>query len=156
MSSVKWWAEYEAGIRQTKNIHKILIEEPEEKRDYLRNRDVEWKTILKWILKKRCEIVNWIQMAQDRVQWRDHVKTVMNLRALWKAGNCLEIWPTITSSNRALIHGDGLTQTDSAPKIKKWLAAAIVTTHLIRLDKSHAWMECTHFNATSKECDCSS
>jgi len=27
-----------------------------------------------------CEVVDWIHLAQDRVKWRDVVKTVMNLR----------------------------------------------------------------------------
>jgi hypothetical protein len=28
------------------------------------------------------ESVDWIQLAQDRDRWRDHVNTVMNLRVL--------------------------------------------------------------------------
>jgi hypothetical protein len=30
--------------------------------------------------KTRSDEANWIQLAQDRVQWRDFVNTVMNLR----------------------------------------------------------------------------
>jgi hypothetical protein len=42
--------------------------------------DVDGRIILKWILKKR-ESVDWIQLAQDRGQWRATVYTIMNLRA---------------------------------------------------------------------------
>jgi hypothetical protein len=35
--------------------------------------------ILKWIL-ERWDGVNWIDMAQDRDQWRALVNTVLNLR----------------------------------------------------------------------------
>jgi hypothetical protein len=34
--------------------------------------------ILKWILKEVCEDVDWIHLAQDRIQWRVLVNTVMN------------------------------------------------------------------------------
>jgi hypothetical protein len=36
------------------------------------------RTILKWILK--CEGVDWIHVAQDRVQWQNLVNIVTNLR----------------------------------------------------------------------------
>jgi hypothetical protein len=31
---------------------------------------------------KRCEVLDWIQLAQDGVQWRDLVKTVLNLKRI--------------------------------------------------------------------------
>jgi hypothetical protein len=37
-----------------------------------------WGIILKWILD--CEGVDWIHLAQDRVQWQAVVNTVMNPR----------------------------------------------------------------------------
>jgi hypothetical protein len=38
-------------------------------------------TILKWIL-ERWDGVDWIDMAQDRDQWKALVNTVLNLRVL--------------------------------------------------------------------------
>jgi hypothetical protein len=38
------------------------------------------RIILKWILKKVCEGVDWIDMAQDRDRWRAVVKRAINLR----------------------------------------------------------------------------
>jgi len=39
---------------------------------------------------------DWIQLAQDRVQWRDVLKTVLNLRDPRKARNFLANWETIS------------------------------------------------------------
>jgi len=50
--------------------------------------------MLKWILS--CEDVNWIHLAEDRVQWRILVNTVMKVRVPWKAGSSwLSKWPWI-------------------------------------------------------------
>jgi hypothetical protein len=44
------------------------------------------KTDLKEI---RCEVVDWIQIAQNRYEWQDLVKTVINLRLPQNARNLL-------------------------------------------------------------------
>jgi hypothetical protein len=39
------------------------------------------RIILTWDLREiRCEVVNWIHLAQDRDRWRALVNTVMKLR----------------------------------------------------------------------------
>jgi hypothetical protein len=47
-------------------------------RAQLEGLDLDWKTILKWILKCDGDI-DWIDMLQDRDRWRALVKAVMNL-----------------------------------------------------------------------------
>jgi hypothetical protein len=43
------------------------------------------KTTLRWTLgKQRSMGVNWIRLAQDRVQWRSFVSMVMNLRVPYR------------------------------------------------------------------------
>jgi hypothetical protein len=44
-----------------------------------RDQDVDGWTILKWIL-ERWDGVDWIELAEDRDQWRALVNTVLNLR----------------------------------------------------------------------------
>jgi hypothetical protein len=52
-----------------------------------------------------CECVKWIQLAQDRDQWRSPVNTVMNLRILYKEGNFSTSWATVYFSRGTLPHG---------------------------------------------------
>jgi hypothetical protein len=40
-----------------------------------------WEETIKMVLREmEIDGANWIQLAQDRFQWRNCVKTVMNLR----------------------------------------------------------------------------
>jgi hypothetical protein len=43
---------------------------------------VDGRIILRWILKKCDESMDWIELAQDRDRWRAVVNAVMNLRVL--------------------------------------------------------------------------
>jgi hypothetical protein len=47
--------------------------------DHWEDQDVGGWTILKWIL-ERWDGRHWLELAQDRDQWRALVNTVMNLR----------------------------------------------------------------------------
>jgi hypothetical protein len=63
-----------------RGIYRVLIGMPEGKRPLGRHRR-RWEDNIKMDLR---DIVidgsNWIRLAQDRVQWRDFLSTVMNLR----------------------------------------------------------------------------
>jgi hypothetical protein len=48
--------------------------------DHWEDLDVGGWTILKWILEIGWDGMDWIDLAQDRDQWRALVNTVMNLR----------------------------------------------------------------------------
>jgi hypothetical protein len=63
-----------------RNAHRILIRKPEGKRVLTLVRlSVDVDIILKWILKIGCGNVDWIQLAQDRVQWRILVNLIKEL-----------------------------------------------------------------------------
>jgi hypothetical protein len=48
--------------------------------DYLGDPGVDWRIILKWILKKCDGSMDWIELAQYTDRWRTLVNAVMNLR----------------------------------------------------------------------------
>jgi hypothetical protein len=57
-----------------------LVGRPEGKRPLGRSR-CRWKDNIKMDLREiGIDGANWVRLAQDRVQWRDFVNTVMNLR----------------------------------------------------------------------------
>jgi len=67
-------------IGEMRNAYKILLWKPEWK-TVLRGPRGRWEDNMRMDLRETgLEIVNRIHLAQDRVQWRTLVNTVMNLR----------------------------------------------------------------------------
>jgi hypothetical protein len=65
---------------ERRGVYRILVGRPEGKRPLGRPRR-RWENNIKMDLREiGIDGVNWIQMAQDRVQWRACVNTVMDLR----------------------------------------------------------------------------
>jgi hypothetical protein len=63
-----------------RGVYGILVQRPEDKRPMGRPRR-RWEDNVKMDLREiGIDGANWIRLAQDRVQWRAFVKTVMNLR----------------------------------------------------------------------------
>jgi hypothetical protein len=60
--------------------YSVFVGKPESKRP-LRRPTRRWEDNINMDFRKiGIDRENWIQLAQDRVQWRDFVNTVMNLR----------------------------------------------------------------------------
>jgi hypothetical protein len=57
-----------------------LTWESQKERDHYDDQDIGGWTVLKWILKRGWDGKDWIDLAQDRDNWRALVNTVMNLR----------------------------------------------------------------------------
>jgi hypothetical protein len=64
-------------ISWKRNAYRLLVGNPEG--DRIEDQDVGGRTILKWILERQDGMV-WIDLVQNRDQWRALVNTVMNLR----------------------------------------------------------------------------
>jgi hypothetical protein len=69
-----------ARMRENRNAYRILVGKPEGKR-LLGRRRHRWEDNIKMTLRDiRLCGMDWIDLAQDRDQWRALVNTVMNLR----------------------------------------------------------------------------
>jgi hypothetical protein len=69
-----------ARMGEGRGVYRVLVERPEGKRPLGRPRR-RWEDNIKLDLKViGIDGANWIQLAQDRIQWRAFVNTVVNLR----------------------------------------------------------------------------
>jgi hypothetical protein len=74
------WAGHVAHMGMGRGVYRISVGRPEGKRPLGRPRR-RWEDNIKLDLRETgIDGANWIRLAQDRVQWRAFVKTVMNLR----------------------------------------------------------------------------
>jgi hypothetical protein len=74
------WAGHVARMRKKRNAYRILVGKPEGKRPLGRSRR-RWEDNIKMDLRETgWGGMDWIDLAQDRDQWRALVNMVMNLR----------------------------------------------------------------------------
>jgi hypothetical protein len=74
------WAGYVARVGEGRGAYRVLVGRPEGTRLLGRPRR-RWEDNIKMVLREMgIDGANWIQLAQDRGQWRTFVNTVMNLR----------------------------------------------------------------------------
>jgi hypothetical protein len=74
------WAGHVAHMGEGRGVYRVLVGRPEGKRPLGRPRR-RWEDNIKANLREiGIYGANWIQLAQDTVQWRACVNTVMNLR----------------------------------------------------------------------------
>jgi hypothetical protein len=74
------WVGHVACMEEGRGVYKVLVGRPERKRP-LRRPMYRWEDNIKTDLREiGIDGVNWIQLAQDRVQWQAFVSTIMNLR----------------------------------------------------------------------------
>jgi hypothetical protein len=74
------WAGRVACMGEGRDVYRVLVGRPEGKRPLGRPRR-RWNDNIKMDLRETgINVANFIRLAQDRVQWRTFVNTVMNLR----------------------------------------------------------------------------
>jgi hypothetical protein len=74
------WTGHVARVGAGRGVYRILVGKPEGKRPLGGSRR-RWEDNIKMGLREICiDRANWIRLAQDRVQCRAFVNTVMNLR----------------------------------------------------------------------------
>jgi hypothetical protein len=65
---------------ERRGVYRVLVGKLEGKRP-LRRHMHRWEDNIKMDLQEvGCGVMDWIDVAQDRYRWRDHVNAVMNLR----------------------------------------------------------------------------
>jgi hypothetical protein len=74
------WAGHVARMWEKRNINMILMENPEGKRTLGRSRSGWIVNVKKDLRERGWGGMDWIDLAQDRDQWKALVNTVMNLR----------------------------------------------------------------------------
>jgi hypothetical protein len=74
------WAGHVARMGERRNVYRILVGKPEVRRPLGRPRR-------RWVINIKVDLreigwddMDWIDLAQDRDEWRALVNTVMNLR----------------------------------------------------------------------------
>ena len=71
---------YVARMEQSRNAYKVLVGKPEGKRHLWRPR-YRWEYNIKMDLRELgCDPRDWIDLAEDRDQWRAYIRAAMNLR----------------------------------------------------------------------------
>jgi hypothetical protein len=76
------WAGHVARMGEGRGVYSVLVGRPEGKRPLGRPR-YRWEDNIKMDFREiGIDGTNWIRLAQDRIQWRAFVNTVMNLRVL--------------------------------------------------------------------------
>jgi hypothetical protein len=74
------WTGHAARMGEGRGVYRVLVGRPEGKRPLGRPRS-RWEDNIKMGLREiGIDGANWIQLAQDRVQWWACVNVVMNLR----------------------------------------------------------------------------
>jgi hypothetical protein len=74
------WAAHVARMGEGRGVYRVLVGRPEGKSPLGRPRR-RWEDNIKLDLREiGFDGANWIQLAQDIVQWQTFVNTVMNLR----------------------------------------------------------------------------
>jgi hypothetical protein len=69
-----------ARMGEGRGAYRVLVGRPQVKRRRGRPRR-RWEDNIKIDLREKgVDGANWIRLAQDRIQWRDFVNTMMNLR----------------------------------------------------------------------------
>jgi hypothetical protein len=96
------WAGHVARMGETRTASRILVGKPEGKRPLGRLRR-RWVDNIKMDLGEiGWDGVDWIELAQDRDQWRALVNTVMNLRGSLKLLGCSREAAQLAASQEGL------------------------------------------------------
>lgn len=93
------------GVKRNTETYGVLVGQPERMRSLGRSRHTKEHTINSDIKRIWWSCVDWIYLAQEMVQLRALVNTVMNISVSKKVGNSLELWAPVSLSMRYVSWG---------------------------------------------------
>jgi hypothetical protein len=96
--------EHVARMGKRRNAYRILVGKPEGKRPLGRPRRRRVDNIKMALGEIEWNGINWIDLAEDRDQWRAFVSTAINLRLPYNAGKFLSSCTMGSFSRRAQFH----------------------------------------------------
>ena len=74
------WAGHVTRMGENRGVRRILVGKPKGKGPLGRHRCIGEDNIKIDFQEEGCEVIDWIELAQDRDRWRALVNAVMNLR----------------------------------------------------------------------------
>jgi hypothetical protein len=89
---------------EKRNTCRVLVGKPEGKRPLGRPRRRGEDNITMYLREIRWGVMDWIDLTQDRDQWRALVDTVMNLQVPYNVGKFLSVCATGGFSRKAQLH----------------------------------------------------
>jgi hypothetical protein len=98
------WAGHVARMGKKRNSYRLLVGKSEGKRPLGRPRLTCVDNVKMDLREIGCGGMDWIDLAQDRDQWRVLLNTVMNLQVPENAGKFLSSYTTGSFSRRAQLH----------------------------------------------------
>jgi hypothetical protein len=99
------WAGYVARMWEKRNVYRLLVGKPEERRPLGRPRRRWLDNIRMDLVEVGWGDVDWIGLAQDTDRWRALVNSVLNLRIPYNAGKPSSVQATRDLSSSAQLHG---------------------------------------------------
>ncbi|KAJ4431809.1 hypothetical protein ANN_20414 [Periplaneta americana] len=125
------WAGHVARMGESRNAYRVLVGRPEEKRPLGRPR-CKWENNIKMDLREvGYDGRDWINLAQDRDQWRAYVRAAMNLRVLksqryWGAVQTAAFLATNAASSDSI---PGREVESLSPSHRNWMC--VLASHII-------------------------